>query len=322
MKVLVTGGSGFIGTRLVEELLKAGHEVKIFDKRDSQKFPHLVILGDVRDKEALIEASKGMDVIYNLAAEHADNVTPISLYEEVNVGGAENVVEAAEKNGIKKIIFTSSVAIYGLNRGEPDETFEARPFNEYGRTKYEAEKVFLKWLEKSDENSLVIIRPSVIFGENNRGNVYNLMRQIYLDKFVMVGSGENKKSMGYVGNIAKLLLEMIDANKGLHLYNFADKPDLKGIEIVNIIRSEMGKGEVKFKVPYFLGLLGGYAFDVASKITGKKFPISSIRIKKFTADTTISTKKLQESGFKPAFSLEEGLRRMVRSEFLEKNNIN
>lgn len=322
MKALVTGGSGFIGTRLVDELLKAGHEVKIFDKRDSQKYPNLVILGDVRDKEALIKASKGMDVIYNLAAEHADNVTPISLYEEVNVGGAKNVIESADANGIKKIIFTSSVAIYGLNRGEPDESFDARPFNEYGRTKYEAEKIFLKWLEKNEGRSLVIIRPSVIFGENNRGNVYNLMRQIYLDKFIMVGSGENKKSMGYVGNIAKLLLEMIDAKEGLTLYNFADKPDLKGIEIVNIIRSEMGKEEIKFKIPYSIGLLGGYAFDLASKITGKKFPISSIRIKKFAADTTISTKKLQASGFKPPFSLEEGLRRMVRSEFLEKNNIN
>ncbi len=322
MKVLVTGGSGFIGTRLIDELLKAGHEVKIFDKRDSKKYPNLVILGDVRDKEALIKASRGMDVIYNLAAEHADNVTPISLYEEVNVGGAENVVEAADANGIKKIIFTSSVAIYGLNRGEPDESFEPMPFNEYGRTKYEAEKVFLKWLEKDEGRSLVIIRPSVIFGENNRGNVYNLMRQIYLDKFIMVGSGENKKSMGYVGNIAKLLLDMIDAKEGLTLYNFADKPDLKGIEIVNIIRNEMKKGEIKFKIPYFIGLLGGYAFDLASKITGKKFPISSIRIKKFAADTTISTKRLQESGFKPPYSLEEGLRRMVRSEFLEKNNIN
>ncbi len=322
MKVLVTGGSGFIGTRLIDELLKAGHEVKIFDKRDSKKYPNLVILGDVRDKEALIKASRGMDVIYNLAAEHADNVTPISLYEEVNVGGAKNVVEAADANGIKKIIFTSSVAIYGLNRGEPDESFEPMPFNEYGRTKYEAEKVFLKWLEKDEGRSLVIIRPSVIFGENNRGNVYNLMRQIYLDKFIMVGSGENKKSMGYVGNIAKLLLDMIDAKEGLTLYNFADKPDLKGIEIVNIIRNEMKKGEIKFKIPYFIGLLGGYAFDLASKITGKKFPISSIRIKKFAADTTISTKRLQESGFKPPYSLEEGLRRMVRSEFLEKNNIN
>jgi len=322
LKVLVTGGSGFIGTRLIDELLKNGHEVTIFDKRDSEKYPQLVTLGDVRDEKALTKACEGMDVIYNLAAEHADNVTPISLYEEVNVGGAENVVKAAEANGIKKIIFTSSVAIYGLNRGEPDETFDAQPFNEYGRTKYEAEKIFRKWQEKSPENSLVIIRPCVIFGENNRGNVYNLMRQIYLDKFIMVGSGENKKSMGYVGNIAKLLSEMIDAKEGLTLYNFADKPDLKGIEIVNIIRNEMGKGEVKFKVPYFVGLLGGYAFDLLSLITGKKFPISSIRIKKFAADTTISTKRLQESGFKPAYSLEEGLRRMVRSEFLDKKEVN
>jgi len=318
LKVLVTGGSGFIGTRLIDELLKEGHEVKIFDKRESEKYPHLVTIGDVRDQEALTKACEGMDVVYNLAAEHADNVTPVSLYEEVNVGGAENLVKAVEKNGIKKIIFTSSVAIYGLNRGEPDETFDARPFNEYGRTKYEAEKVFIKWQESSPENSLVIIRPCVIFGENNRGNVYNLMKQIYTGKFIMVGSGENKKSMGYVGNIAKLLSSLIDAPKGLTLYNFADKPDLKGIEIVNIIRDEMGMDKVKFKIPYFIGLLGGYAFDIASKITGKKFPISSIRIKKFAADTTISTKRLQESGFKPPYSLEEGLRRMVRSEFLEK----
>ncbi len=321
LKVLVTGGSGFIGTRLIDELLKEGHEVKIFDKRDSQKYPNLVTIGDVRDEQALTKACEGMDVIYNLAAEHADNVTPISLYEEVNVGGAENVIKAAQKNNIKKIIFTSSVAIYGLNRGEPDETFDAQPFNEYGRTKYEAEKIFIKWQEEDPQNSLVIIRPCVIFGENNRGNVYNLMKQIYSGKFIMVGNGENKKSMGYVGNIAKLLLEMINAKEGLTLYNFADKPDLKSIEIVNIIRDEMGMDEVKFKVPYFIGLLGGYTFDLISKITGKKFPVSSIRIKKFAADTTISTKRLIESGFKAPYSLEEGLRRMVRSEFLEGNKI-
>lgn len=322
MKVLVTGGSGFIGTRLIDELLKEGHEVTIYDKRPSAKYPQMVVLADVRDEEALTKASKGMDVIYNLAAEHADNVTPLSLYEEVNVGGAENVVKAAEKNGIKKIIFTSSVAIYGLNRGEPDESFEAQPFNEYGRTKYEAEKVFIKWQKSSDDNSLVIIRPSVIFGENNRGNVYNLMNQINSGKFIMVGNGENKKSMGYVGNIAKLLSSLIDSKEGVTIYNFADKPDLKSIEIVNIIKDELGQDHIKTKIPYSIGLLGGYTFDLLSKITGKKFPVSSIRIKKFTADTTISTKKLQQSGFIPPFTLEEGLRNMVRSEFLQYDKVN
>lgn len=315
MRVLVIGGSGFIGTRLVEDLLKANHEVLIFDKADSKKFPELVRIGDVRDVEALKNSCKGVDVIYNLAAEHADNVTPISLYSDVNVGGAKNVVEAADANGIKRIIFTSSVAIYGLNRGEPDESVDPRPFNEYGKTKYEAEKVFVNWAEKASENSLVIVRPSVIFGENNRGNVYNLMNQIASGKFLMVGDGKNRKSMGYVGNISAFLASLTNEKKGVSIYNFADKPDLRSKEIVAIIQDELGMHKEFLSAPYWLGLLGGYGFDIMAKITGRKFPVSSIRIKKFTAETTVATRKLSKCGFKKPYSLEEGLRNMVRHEF-------
>jgi len=87
-KVLVTGGSGFIGARLVAALLDAGHTVTIYDKRQSELFPDLNIVADVRDKLALASACKGMDVIYHLAAEHADNVRPPTLYYDVNVKGA------------------------------------------------------------------------------------------------------------------------------------------------------------------------------------------------------------------------------------------
>ena len=143
MNILITGGSGFIGTRLVDDLLKEGHDITIFDKVESTKYPEVTTIGDVRDVEALTKACKGMDVVYNLAAEHADDVSPKSLYAEVNVGGAKNVVEAVKANDIKRIVFTSSVAIYGLNRGTPNESMEAQPFNEYGRSKNDAEKVFL-----------------------------------------------------------------------------------------------------------------------------------------------------------------------------------
>ena len=144
MNILITGGSGFIGTRLVKDLLEQNHTVKIFDKNNSSKYPELVYLGDVRDQQALIEASKGIDVIYNLAAEHADDVSPKFLYNDVNVGGASNVIAAAKINGINKIIFTSTVAIYGLDKGTPDESMAAQPFNEYGVTKYDAEQLFLE----------------------------------------------------------------------------------------------------------------------------------------------------------------------------------
>jgi nucleoside-diphosphate-sugar epimerase len=314
MDILVTGGSGFIGTRLVEDLLKDGHNVKIYDKSNSEKYPELVVIGDVRDVGSLIEASKGVDIIYNLAAEHADDVTPVSLYADVNIGGAKNVVLAANRNNIKHIVFTSSVAIYGLNRGEPDESFEAEPFNEYGRTKYEAEKIFAGWAEEDKTNSLTIVRPSVIFGENNRGNVYNLIKQIESGKFLMVGSGKNKKSMGYVGNIAAFLASVVNAGAGIEVYNFAGKPDLTSKEIIHIIKNALGLQGRTLTLPYWLGLLGGYTLDILAKITGKKFPISSIRIKKFTAETTVNTDKLLKSGFKEPFTLEEGLNRMIRHE--------
>ena len=121
MNILVTGGSGFIGTNLVKDLLKEGHNVTIYDKQKSDTYPDLCIVGDVRDIRKLTRSMHGVEVVYHLAAEHRDDVSPVSLYYEVNVGGAENIVSALEKNKIKKLIYTSTVAVYGLNSGKPNE---------------------------------------------------------------------------------------------------------------------------------------------------------------------------------------------------------
>ena len=315
MKILVTGGSGFIGTRLIDNLIEAKHEVLIYDKVESIKYKNLTYIGDVRDRNTLIEACKGVDIIYNLAAEHADDVSPKSLYADVNIGGATNIVEAAKINNIKKIIFTSSVAIYGLNKGTPNESTSAEPFNEYGRTKYEAEKIFIDWCNQDSDNSLTILRPAVIFGERNRGNVYNLINQIISGRFLMVGDGTNHKSMGYVGNIAKFLEMQVDSENGINIFNFADKPDLSSSEIVSIVRNEMGITKEFLKIPYSVGLVGGYTFDLLALISKKKFSVSSIRIKKFCAETTVNTDKLKSTGFMPPFTLEEGIKNMINYEF-------
>ena len=188
MKILVTGGSGFIGTRLVGELLKAGHQVTIFDKNESPKCPELVVIGIVCDKDALTKTATGHDVIYHLAAEHADDVRPISLYHDVNVGGAKNLIFAADNAGIKKIIFTSSVAVYPLNADEPDEDSQVAPFNEYGKSKYAAEQVLTEWASEAISRSLTIVQPCVIFGEDIRGQhlqsaITGLQKEIYHGRF-------------------------------------------------------------------------------------------------------------------------------------------
>ncbi len=315
MKILITGGSGFIGSRLINELQKENHEIVIYDIIKSEEYPELCIIEDVRNKEALIKASKDIDIIYNLAAEHADNVTPLSLYADVNIGGAENIVAAAKINSINKIIFTSSVAIYGLNRGTPSESMVAQPFNEYGHTKYEAEKIFLEWQRENENHNLQIVRPAVVFGEKNRGNVYNLINQIVTGKFAMIGDGKNKKSMGYVGNISAFLASLSSAEKKLDFFNFAGKGDLSTQEIVDIVKDELKMNNKFLRIPYIVGITGGYLLDIISKVTGKKFPVSAVRVQKFTAETTVSTEYLYSSGFKEPYTLEDGLRNMIKYEF-------
>lgn len=312
MNILVTGGSGFVGTRLVEKLLEEGHVVQIFDKNPSNKFKELVIIGDVRDQAALDKALAGVDVVYNLAAEHWDDVRPVSLYYDVNVQGARNVVQAAELNNVRNIVFTSTVAVYSLEAINPTETSPVDPFNEYGKSKLEAEGVFNEWVESEPDRSLTIVRFVVIFGEGNKGNVHNLITQVANNKFIMVGSGENKKSMAYVGNVVKFLSQVSMSN-GKNIFNYSDKPDITANNLIKLIRSELGMStSFLIRLPYWLGLVGGYLFDILAKLTGRKLPISSIRVKKFCADTVVSSDAMQATKFIAPYSLEEGLRRMIK----------
>ena len=108
-KVLLIGASGFVGTRLLETTV-ADFDIKNLDKQQSHFYPHITQIGDVRDQQALDQALSGFDTVVLLAAEHRDDVSPTSLYYDVNVQGTRNVLAAMEKNGVNNIIFTSSVA--------------------------------------------------------------------------------------------------------------------------------------------------------------------------------------------------------------------
>lgn len=314
-KIIVIGGSGFIGSKLVE-ILKKDHHVRIIDKEISKSYPEITFQCDIRNLDKLTEGCEGYNIIYNLAAEHKDNVTPKSLYDEVNVNGSRNVCLAAEKNGIKKIIFTSSVAVYGFAKPDSDESTPFNPFNDYGRTKMEAEVVFNEWLQKSNDNSLTIIRPTVVFGPQNRGNVYNLLKQLTSKAFIMVGNGKNKKSLAYVENVAAFLKYSIQFDTGLHLFNYIDKPDFNMNSLVLHVKKSLGKPEkVGLRIPYFIGFLGGLCLDLLSFITRKKFPISAIRVKKFCSTTQFSSMKMLSTGFKPPVDIQDGLMKTIKIEF-------
>jgi nucleoside-diphosphate-sugar epimerase len=315
--VLIIGGSGFVGTSLIEACQKE-YSLSNLDKNQSPLFPERTVIGDVRNTEDLLRHISGKQTVVLLAAEHRDDVTPTSLYYDVNVQGTRNVLEAMDRLDVKNIIFTSSVAVYGLNKENPDENHPADPFNHYGKSKWQAEEVLREWYNKDPENkSLTIIRPTVIFGERNRGNVYNLLKQIASGKFMMVGKGANCKSMAYIKNIvAFIAFHLGNKSHGYEVYNYVDTPDLNMNQLVQKVEETLEKKNPSIRLPYWLGMLGGYGFDILGKITGKKFPISSVRVKKFCATTQFNAERAHNCGFHAPYSLSEGLENTLRYEFV------
>lgn len=318
----IIGGSGFIGTRLTKRLSQRKNDkVRIIDKVISKSFPDITSIGDVRHVSQLRDLIFDDSIIINLAAEHSDDVRPLSLYDDVNVGGAKNICIVAREKNIRTIVFTSTVAVYGFAPIGTNESGKIAPFNDYGRTKYEAEQVFKDWqAEALDERTLVILRPTVVFGEQNRGNVYNLLRQIASGKFIMVGNGQNRKSIAYVENVAAFIEYSMTFKPGVHIYNFIDKPDFTMNQLVGSVKRILGKSEYGgLRLPFVVGYAIGKGFDLIAAMTGKRMWISSIRVKKFCANSVYNT-AIDETGFIPPVPVAQALEKTICHEFIEKHD--
>jgi len=321
MKVAIIGGSGFVGTRLMEAL-KQDQEFEFLniDKLQSGTFPAITRIADVKDKVALNTSLAGIDIVVLLAAEHRDDVTPFSLYYDVNVQGMKNTLEAMEINCVKRIVFTSTVAVYGLNKANPNEEAAINPFNHYGKSKWQAEQVLQQWYQSHPDWNINVIRPTVIFGERNRGNVYNLLKQIASGKFLMIGKGNNKKSMSYIGNVVAFI-EFLIRNRtvGYEVYNYVDKPDFTTNDLVYHTGEALGRKIPTIHIPFAVGMLGAYGFDTMAGLLRRKFSISAVRVKKFCAVTQFDSLKAMSTGFVPPYSMEDGLRRTLKVEFGKKS---
>lgn len=321
--ITIIGGSGFIGTRLCSRLSsERGRNFLIVDKNESASYPHHFCRADVRSLEELTNAINKDSIVINLAAEHRDDVYPLTLYEEVNVQGARNICSVAISKNVNTIIFTSSVAVYGFAPKGTNELGRIAPFNDYGRTKWMAEQIYLDW-QAGDPNkrALVIIRPTVVFGEANRGNVFNLFKQIASKRFIMVGNGLNCKSLAYVENVAAFLDFVTTFSPGVHIFNYVDKPDFTMNEFVSLVKEKLGMPNViGLRIPRQIGILVGGFIDFLSRITCKKYLISAIRVKKFTADSTYES-AVSLTGFKAPVSLESAIERTIQAEFIDQQNL-
>jgi nucleoside-diphosphate-sugar epimerase len=320
MNIIIFGGAGFIGSCLSKRLSKRSDiRFSIFDKNLSKIFPNLSYRVDI-SKNIDISNFPPDTIFVNLAAEHRDNVSPKILYDQVNVTGAKNLCELARKCKVNQLVFTSSVAIYGFAPIGTDELGLPNPFNDYGRTKLLAENIYKEWqAEDPLVRSLVIIRPTVVFGEQNRGNVYNLLRQISSGLFIMIGNGLNRKSIAYVENVAAFIEFSLNFKAGIHVHNYIDKPDFSMNSLVAHVQNIIGKPTyLNLRIPLFLGILIGRLFDFFAFLFKKKYSISTIRVMKFVSNSVYES-SASSTGFVAPVELIKAIENTVKYEFIEEN---
>ncbi|MEM0983845.1 MAG: NAD(P)-dependent oxidoreductase [Planctomycetota bacterium] len=320
MKVLLTGGCGFIGEHFNRSLRLRNHEVINLDlyqpAGDAAK--HAFYRGDVRDpaalKRAMMHGGTPVDHVVHLAAAHHDFGIERDTYFSVNEHGTRTMCEVMDELGIREATFYSTVAVYGEVPEPIHEDSPKRPFTPYGESKLAGEKVLQEWVEKGEGRRCLVIRPTVTFGPNNFANMYSLIRQIAGKKYVQFGKADNIKSLSYVENIidATIYLWAHKNRADFDVYNWIDKPDLTSGGISEEIYKSLLLPPKPMKLPMWFGMLAGLPFDIVIKLTGKNLPISTARIKKlFSAQTKYEADKIAATGFSPAVSLPEGIKRMV-----------
>lgn len=315
MKILVCGNSGFIGTHLTRLFSERDHEVRGMDllppKDDEPLAEHF--LGDVRKADDCRRAlAGGIDCVINLAAKHHDFGITRAEYFETNEGGTRTLTDAMDATGVGKLLFYSSVAVYGTSEDESSEEDEPTPSNNYGASKLAAEQVIQQWAGRGGERSAVIFRPCLIFGEGNFANMYSLIRQIDRGRFFHFGPKDTVKAVAYVGNIIRATAQWAEQMPpGVSVYNYVDKPDLPVDEMVTIIADALGRKRPRKRFPLWLGVAAGKLFDMASFISRRPLRVSSARVRKLATSTRFAADRIRQAGFQPEFTIEQGLRSMT-----------
>ena len=216
---LVCGGSGYFGTVLVRILKEKGEDVRIFDLNDAydKKSDIEFLRGDIRDKNTLEKAFDGVSTVYNTAAQ-----VPLAknkkLFYSVNVNGAENLFDLALKHKIKKVIHLSSSAVFGIPQKNPvDESILPNPMEDYGRAKYEAEKIAQKYFKKG--LNITLIRPRTILGDGRLGIFSILFKWVKEGiNIPVLGDGKNRYQFVHAQDLAGACILAAQEDKN-EIYN-------------------------------------------------------------------------------------------------------
>lgn len=327
MNVLITGGTGFIGSRLALKCLEQNNSVKVFaqanNAMEQENLEYLknhgarVVTGSMTDREEVFKAAKDIDIIYHLAAaQHEANISD-QIFENVNVTGTKNILDAGVENKAARFIHGSTIGVYGDMNGIIDEDTPCNPDNIYGKTKLAGEKLVLSYAKKIP---VVIIRIPETYGPGDR-RLLKLFRAIKKNMFFMIGSGENLHHLIFIDDLIKCFLKVAEHENALNdCFIIAGKLAISTKEMVKTIADELNANMLKMSFPMWPFFILAIIMEKTMGPLGIQPPIHRRRLDFFKKSYSFALEKAEARlNFHAEHSFQQGVAKTIH--WYEKHNM-
>lgn len=319
-RVVIFGGTGFVSAHLADHFLaqNLASEIVLADikpprrRKYWQRFSEGLKSGrvrycqsDVRSPISVAEVSDSADLIINLAAVHREPGHSEPEYHETNIAGARNVCTYATAVGCPRMVFSSSIAVYGGLDERVNEETTPTPNTAYGISKLVAEEIHKSWCEEAPGRTLLTLRPGVLYGPGEGGNVSRLVKAVRHGYFVYTGNHNTEKSGGYIREFCRVVSFCLDwqrQNRQPYLLaNFSSFPPPKFSDYVQTIEAVLGRRSLRPSIPLPALLAASTIISAAASALNINQPINPIRVRKLVRSNRVEARTLQSLGYQNAY---------------------
>jgi nucleoside-diphosphate-sugar epimerase len=313
-KILITGGTGFIGGNLVMALFEKKYEIKCLVRKNSRT--HFLddmgvelAYGDITDKASLGEAMKDVSVVFHLAGILGKWGIPSNFYTDIHLEGTKKMLETCIEQGVRRFIYCSTSGVLGPIQNPPaDESRQYNPSNIYEYVKTEAEKAVLGYREKLD---VTVIRPGLVYGPRDM-HTLPLFKSIKNRRFFIIGDGKALIHPTYVKDLSQGFVLCLENKKSMgEVYLIVGESYVTVEKFVAIVSKNLGFQKSWLHVPIWIAKALAGMTELAGKLLGFEPPLTYSRVKFFTENRAFSYSKAERDlGYRP-MKLEEGIKETI-----------
>ena len=316
--ILVTGGTGFIGSYLVDNLSNLGANVTVLTRHNvktNSPSSYNYYFGDITKSDSLSGCCKNIDIIVHMAGSAHVEQKNKGAHLKVSLTGTKNILQEALKEGVTSVIYVSSIKVMGASRVKClDETDQENPDDEYGRSRQEAEKIILKWgAEHLIRTS--ILRLPLVYGPGVKGNIKNILTHAKSGRSFPLPSVKNNRSMVYVGDVVQAIYCIIFNPKSKNqIYIVTDGQSYSTTDLTDALGDITGK-VTKWHIPLLLFKFLALAGNVITYVTRIKMPFNTNVFYKLFGNACYSAEKIKNDlGYTPTETFYSVLTDMLNAE--------